>query len=323
MLVATLTVAVQRGPEAAAAEPPPASSNDVESTAYALFQEGRALLKAGDCDAAAAKLEESFRLDPGGGTKLNLALAYELAGKTASAWTAFGDALRMAKIDGRADRAAEAHAHLDRLEQRLSLLQIVVPEAARIAGMTVRRDGIDIGEASWNVETPIDPGEHVIEATAPGKRTWRATVTIGDDADRKELTVNMQDEGARLALPPNPTSARGDPGRRAAGYAAFAGAGLFAGAAVVAWRVHENNLAIYNDDTRCLQGTETRGEQCGGQGRTAGIALDVEVSAFAAAAIVAALGGWLLWVHDPRSPPTRRASCAPSNGLGLVCGGHF
>ena len=59
----------------------------------ALFREGKTLLQEGKFDQACPKLAESHRLDPAGGTLVTLGLCYEGAGKTASAWVVFGDAL--------------------------------------------------------------------------------------------------------------------------------------------------------------------------------------------------------------------------------------
>jgi hypothetical protein len=173
----------------AAAGEPAAPTSGVETPALALFREGRALLESQDYVGAAAKFEQSFRLDPGGGTKLNLALAYELGGRIASAWSAFQDALRMAQRDARPDRVDEAQTHLQRLEARLSRLRIVIPESARIAGLQVLVDGVARGDASGEIDAPLDPGTHQVEADAPGRRPWRASVAVGDFGDRREVVV--------------------------------------------------------------------------------------------------------------------------------------
>jgi tetratricopeptide (TPR) repeat protein len=191
--VSALTLSLAR---TAVAEEPAAPPVVTETQALTLFREGRALLESHDYAGAVAKLEESFRLDPGGGTRLNLALAYELAGRTASAWTSFQDALAMAKRDARADRADEAEAHLRALEPRLSRLRIVVPAPARTPGLQVLRDGVMLGEASWGVDVPVDPGLHRVDARAPGRRPWVAQVAVNDSGDRKEITLGALEEVA-------------------------------------------------------------------------------------------------------------------------------
>src|SRR5262245_63276914 len=89
--------------------------SDQGALARELFDQGRALLETKDYERACEKFAESQRLDPGGGTLLNLALCHELSGKTASAWTEFDQALRMARADGRSDREEFARTHIDAL----------------------------------------------------------------------------------------------------------------------------------------------------------------------------------------------------------------
>ncbi len=50
-----------------------------------------------------------------------------------------------------------------------------------------------MGKATWGVAVPLDPGEHHLEASAPGRKTWSATVTIGAAGDQREVTVPLLD----------------------------------------------------------------------------------------------------------------------------------
>jgi hypothetical protein len=135
---------------------------------------------------------------------------------------------------------------------------------------------------------------------------------------------------AALGSPTVPDSLQAplDPGlrdtrHRAAGYAALAAGGALSVAGLVAWRVREDNVSIYNDDRRCLVSPLTRAEQCAGYAQTANLALGVEIGALAAASISAAIGAWILWTPGARPARTAGARCAPSTGLGVVCGGAF
>lgn len=170
-----------------------------------LFVQGRKLLAEKKFAEACPKLAESQRIDPAPGTLLNLAVCHEEEGKTATAWSEFNDALTLARRDGRGDRVRLAETHLKKLEPRLSRLALEVPAAARVPGLVVALDGTSLGEALWGSEVPIDPGHHVIEASAPGRKAWRAEVTLGADADRKSLQV------PELLLLPKPVKPRPKP----------------------------------------------------------------------------------------------------------------
>lgn len=332
LVVAAWAASVVHVPFAAAGEPrpdpPDGASAPIDSVL--LFREGRALLDTKDYGGAAAKFEESFRLDPGGGTQLNLALAYELAGRTASAMAAFQVALRLGQEDRREDRVREARSHIHDLEARVSRLRVVVPQSVIPAsGLELRCDGVALGEASWNADVPLDPGDHRIEVTARDKKPWTAIVTLGRDADRQEVAVPPLIDEPRPLDPRDLRGvsgplfeARSSAGRSAGGYVALAAAGVLAGAGVVAWRVREDNLSIYDDDARCLVGEQTRAEQCGGHGRAADLALGVEIGAFAASGISAALAGWLLWGPSGKRQGAR-ASCLPVLAQAIVCRGTF
>src|SRR3974390_1916574 len=78
--------------ERARAQSPPKSAavhSDAESreAARRLDAEGTGDMDAGDLVGACPKLLRSYRIDPGIGVLLRLALCYERAGKTASAWS--------------------------------------------------------------------------------------------------------------------------------------------------------------------------------------------------------------------------------------------
>jgi hypothetical protein len=182
-----------------------------KSTATQLFKEGRALLDSGRVSAACRKLEESQRLDPGGGTLLNLALCHEQEGRTASAWVEFTEALGIAKRDDRPQRVEFARAHIAQLEPSLSRIVIEVPPAADVPDLEIRRDDSVVGRAAWGSPVPVDPGDHVIEASAPGKIAWKESVVIGARGDSKSVTIPALDEvpapGRTVTLHPAPTTA--------------------------------------------------------------------------------------------------------------------
>src|SRR5262249_13453831 len=84
-----------------------AQSED-QAAARVLFDEGRRLLKAGQYADACPKLEAAKQLHISAGILLNLADCYEKLGRTASAWTQFGEAAAVAKRTNRGEDAQEA-----------------------------------------------------------------------------------------------------------------------------------------------------------------------------------------------------------------------
>jgi hypothetical protein len=194
----------------------PVSDQD-RALAATLFDDGRTLMTQGNVPDACRKLEESRRLDPLPGTVLNLARCHELEGLTASAMVEFREARAMAERDQRGDRVAFADEHLKALMPRLSMLVIVVPSEVDSPSLVVQRDGIAIGRAAWGTRIPVDPGAHVVEASAPGKTLRRLEVKVGPEGDVQTVTLSPLDDAptsalATPALPPTPAPATTAPG---------------------------------------------------------------------------------------------------------------
>jgi hypothetical protein len=148
------------------------------AVAQVLYDEARQLVQAGQYDRACPKFKESYRLDPGGGTLLNLATCYERQGKGAVAWATFKEALVIAQRDGRDDRVVFAERHRVALESQLARLTIIVSTDARAPGLSVMVDDTPLGEAAWGLAMPIDPGRHLVRAEAAGKRPFVAAIDV-------------------------------------------------------------------------------------------------------------------------------------------------
>jgi hypothetical protein len=130
-----------------------------------LFKRAAAHMDAREYEAACPLLERSNALDPSSGTLLNLAECYEQRGLTASAHGTFEAAREISIRTGRTDRAEVAELRKRRLEPMLRRLVIVPPNAAP-KGMVVLLDGTPLDRTRWNVPLPVDPGVHLIRASA-------------------------------------------------------------------------------------------------------------------------------------------------------------
>lgn len=149
----------------------PARADDA-ADAENLFARAKALMNAGKFADACPLLKESYRLDPAQGTLLNLAMCNERTGRIASAWAQFRAVEQQARraVPPREDRVKTAKKRADALEPMLGRVRVVVPPAARSPGLVVRVDGDEKGEPTWAIGVVVDPGAHVVEVTAPGKK---------------------------------------------------------------------------------------------------------------------------------------------------------
>jgi hypothetical protein len=75
------------------------------------------------------------------------------------------------------------------LAPTLSRLTIVVPEGTP-ADVQVTRDGAPVVSSEIGVAIPVDPGAHVVRATASGRDPWTANVSIRA-SDSKTISVTF------------------------------------------------------------------------------------------------------------------------------------
>jgi len=146
-----------------------------DDTAALTYQQAADLQKQGKWEQACPLYEASYKADPQLGVLLHVAECHEHIGKVASAWAEYNDAVELAhrKNDNR-EKLAQQRA--DALKPKLARLHVNV--ASPVAGITVRRDGVDI-TVLVGTDMPIDPGEHEVAVNAPGFIEWKKKVTIG------------------------------------------------------------------------------------------------------------------------------------------------
>lgn len=176
-----------------------------EAAATALFDEGRKLMAAHKYAEACPKLAESERLAPSGGTLINLADCYEHTGQTASAWVAWKDAAARANAAGKADVEKRALSKAAALEPVLSRLTVSVDAASDVAGLEIENDGVAVGHAELGVALPVDPGTHLVEATAPKKKPFSTKVDVAPKQTDAKVTVTLEDEPEAATPPPTVT----------------------------------------------------------------------------------------------------------------------
>jgi hypothetical protein len=112
---------------------------------------------------------------PGIGTLIRLGYCLEHVGRSASAWSAYHDAEALA-VRANDKRAGDAATRAKALEPRLSRLLIAVTSPA--PELKVLRDGKPLDAGLLGTAVPVDPGEHVIEASAPGRQSWKGSARV-------------------------------------------------------------------------------------------------------------------------------------------------
>ncbi len=303
--------------------PAPARAQSTEDRALAavLFEDGRKLMDAGQVTEACPKLEESQRLDPGGGTLLNLALCHEKLGKTATAWAEFLEARGIARADGRDDRIAFAEEHLQALSPRLTYLVVVVPADVRLDGLEISRNGRPLPKATWGTRIPIDPGPQHLEARAPGHEPWSTDVEGLTEAAAREIPVprlvaKPPPPAPTPVAPPSAAPAKPQPPPERSGLSPMAWAGVGLGSAALAsWTATAISGGIAAErratseelaptcDPGCSEDAVAANDQ-------AKLAADVSTGTLIAGGVLAAAGAVLLVVGLDEGPDGTTATRA-------------
>jgi hypothetical protein len=186
--------------DAPGAATPPRMDN--RARAQQLFDSALADAEAGNLASACPKFLASQEADPKTSTLLNLASCYEKNGQTASAWGAFREAEGLARKVARADWESAARSHAEALEPKLVRLTIQVPEQSRVPGLVVVRDGAKLGAGEWGVAIPVDPGEHVVSASALGRAPWETRTSVREASGT--VAIPMLEALAPEMTPPPP-----------------------------------------------------------------------------------------------------------------------
>ena len=157
------------------------------TAAIQLYDSAMQLMKTGSFATACSKFKESERLDPQLGTLLHLADCYEKAGKVASAWASFKDAADLASkvADSGKKWRGSVLSRLNRSSHG-SRLRWLNPS---LAGLELKRDGLMMGSAQWGTAVVVNPGKHVVSASAPHKKEWTGTVEVAPNGLSASLTV--------------------------------------------------------------------------------------------------------------------------------------
>jgi hypothetical protein len=183
---------------------PAAAQPSNSALAESLFREGKRLSAEKKFSEACPKFAESYRLDPGLGTLLNLATCHESEGKPASAWAEFSEASAQARREGDTDRGQLADDHVKALEPKLAHLSVGLAPSAQVPGLVIKFDGRELNQAALGVQFPIDPGKHQLEAAAPGKQSYAQAFDAPTTPTTLAVTIPVLQDAVGVPAAPAP-----------------------------------------------------------------------------------------------------------------------
>jgi hypothetical protein len=152
----------------------PARADDAVSQADRFFKEGRRAADHADFATACKDFEESFRLDPGVGTLINIGDCAEHLGDLERAYQNYRTAYaRMSESD---DRAPRLRSRIESIEQKSG--KIVLQLDAAPDGTVATIDGNVVDPKKGPRHVPA--GAHVVLVTAVGRRGTRYNVSVAE-----------------------------------------------------------------------------------------------------------------------------------------------
>jgi hypothetical protein len=296
----------------------PAFAQRDATTGEALFRAGRAAADKGDYSTACPKFEESNRLDPALGTVFNLADCDEHIGKIASAWQLFKEVSQ--RLPAGDDRIGIANGRAAALEPRLPKL-VLKTKATLPSGLTVLRDGVELGSASFDMPIPIDPGDHVILVKAPG-RADREFLTRANISQTSEVVLDVGPVSVSAAPRPGAdvgVKASSNSGRNALGISllVLGGAGIATGIATGAVALSAKNTVENGCDINktCTDDAIEAADR----GKTAA---NISTVAFTVGLVGTAAGVFVLLLNKGESKTTGALPRSPVEAT-LIPGGAF
>ncbi len=240
--------AAPAAPTSAPASPtsqPAAAAEPVSPTIVAareLFREATNDFDAGRVADALEKFRRVASVRETAQVRFNIAKCEESLGMLATAMGDFELAERDAPLDAKGEEVARlAREHAGAIRAQVPRL-IVVPPAGAPEGFSVTLDGERVPPASMNVPLPVDPGPHVVLASAPGRPPFRREVQVAP-ARSERVAVEL------AALPageePIPSTHEGNP-RRTAGVVLLGAGAALAVTSVVFVVLHNGNVSDIN-----------------------------------------------------------------------------
>lgn len=187
--------------------PRPASAQTEEelAAARALFREAVKDEDRGRFDVALEKFQRVQRTRDTAAVRFHLGACEEGLGRLAQALASYQGAVAAATTEkGQEEVSSAARARIDALWKRVPQLTVHVTGAAP-QSVDLRIDDRAIEPARWAKPIPVDPGAHIITATAPNATPFRTQVSL-TEAGHVSITIPLDRPGAATTAAGAPTA---------------------------------------------------------------------------------------------------------------------
>jgi hypothetical protein len=163
--------------------------------------------------AALEKLRRVEQVKVTPGVRFHIALCEENLGQPVAALEDYARAEKLARDENNREVLSALREPMAALRARIPHLIVLVPPD--VDGLGVSLDGRVVTPGYYNAEIPVDPGSHVVEARASGRKPFKRTV-VTPERDVTTVAVTLDPEPSPPPpSPPFPTaSARTTPGSR-------------------------------------------------------------------------------------------------------------
>lgn len=187
---------------------PPASAQGQLAVARKFYQEGLRAEKAEQWEKAAEKYQRALDIKETPQLWLRVGICFEELGRLTSALNAYERGAEQAELDGKAQVVKVLTDKLEGLRPKVPTLTLQVAEPPE--GLRITIDGRDVAVSTLGTKLPIDPGEHVIEATAPGYSTVTESTVIETGDEELTLVLAIDPDAREVStteVPDDPPSA--------------------------------------------------------------------------------------------------------------------
>jgi hypothetical protein len=314
--------------------PAMAQSDEALAAARTTFAEGVADEDAKRYEAALGEFRRVAAVRETANVRYRMASCLDALGRRADALASYETAVRMGEGDAASADAVrvsrERAAELDRIVAWLTISFTSTPPA----GSELRVDDAPVDSKALGDAIRLDPGHHVITATAPGAAPFHTGVTLLEGS-RLSLAVELApfSPGESMASnsPSATTAARPAP---VGGYVALGLGGALAVGSVVSFVLRASSLSTLDKDCTSETGDtlmcrQSRASDVNGAHNAAQVEGPLGIGLGLGAALAAGVGIWLFMTASPDGTPSsphqsvRLRPMLVSHGGGIVLSGHL